>query len=155
MCLVRPVALKKGLGQLSTCASPVLGQEPARSPHLSQRSHGRLTATPGACPAHTLLQNALSSPLGSLSPLPRPGTPLSAAKLQDSPSSSKMTLAQGFPEKGRRLPNEWFTPSLPFCHISLHLPAYLCKPFSDVSMEHECALRSQAFIAAFSGLCVQ
>ena len=79
----------------------------------------------------------------------------SAAKLQVSPSSSKITLPQGFPEKGRRLPNEWFTPSSPFCHISLHLPSYMCKLLSDVSMEHECALRSQTFIAAFSGLLVQ
>ena len=153
--MVRLVALKKGLGQLSTCASPVLSQEPARSPHLSQRSHRRPTATPGVRPAHTLLQNALSSPLGPLSPLPRPGTPLSAAKLQDSPSSSKITLAQGFPEKGRRLPNEWFTPSFPFFHIYLQLPSYMCKLLSYVSMERECALRSQSFIAAFSGLLMQ
>ena len=84
-----------------------------------------------------------------------PDLELPGLLLQDSPSSSKITLAQGFPEKGRRLPNEWFTPSSPFCHISLHLPSYMCKLLSDVSMEHECALRSQTFIAAFSGLLVQ
>ena len=64
VCWLKLVAQKQGLGQLSICASPVLSQEPVHSPHLSQQSHRRPRATPGALPAHNLLQKALNPPLG-------------------------------------------------------------------------------------------
>ena len=146
MCWVSLVAQKKVLCQLSTCASLVLSQELAQA-LTCHNSHRRPTATPGARPAHTLLQNAFSSPPGPLSALPRPGTPPSPAKLQDSPSSSKITVPQGFHEKAIALTNENFTPTFPFCCISLHLfPTWANW---NISVEHEHALSSESFIAAF------
>lgn len=150
MCWLSLVAQKKVLCQLSTCASLVLSQELAHSPHLSQLSHRRPTATPGARPAHTLLQNAFRSLPGPLSALPRPGTPPSPAKLQDSPSSSKITVPQGFHEKAITLTNENFTPTFPFCCISLH--RFPSCANCNISVEHEHALRSESFTAAFRGL---
>lgn len=96
---------------------------PALTCHNCHTGH---IASPGASPAHSLLLNALRSPPGLLSALPSPGAPLSAAELQD-PPPSKITLAQGFQEKDRRLLPERLTPPFPFCRGSLHLPSSLGK----------------------------
>ena len=129
-----------------TCPQPGTGTQPSPVTTLTQETHSH----PWSPPCHTLLQNAFRSLPGPLSALPRPGTPPSPAKPQDSPSSSKITVPQGFHEKAITLTNENFTPTFPFCCISLH--RFPSCANCNISVEHEHALRSESFTAAFRGL---